>query len=163
MFDLFFKSDGRIDQKKFIIGFAGLSIFIFAVNSLLRWMTQSSGSTMLSFWIALIFPFVALYMIYCVYGKRLSDMGRSKGLVFVMFGLEVVAVLIVMIAFGAGEYVAEFSGYDRKDDIDPIVLQAATERYHAAIRSNMMIIRPLLMGIPILFTIWLAVAKPKSD
>lgn len=162
MLDLFFKTDGRMGQKQFLVGFIGLSIFIFAVNSLLRWLNQTSGQTMVSFWIALIFPFLALYIIYCVYGKRLTDMGRSRGYLFAMFALEVLAVIVVMLIFGGAEYFAEFSQFERKEAIDPEITQAIIRKYQATINANMMLIRPLLMGVPILFTVWLALSPSKT-
>lgn len=118
---------------------------------------------MTGFYIALFFPFLSLYMLYCVYGKRLHDTGRTVRPFFVMIILEIIAVIIVMLMFGGTEYVTEFSQFDRKEAIDPAVTQEIIQRYQAKIQANMPVIRPLLMGVPLLFTFWLGTVKSDPE
>ncbi len=152
---LFFSTEGRIDRQKFLIGFVCVSLFVFAGNTLLR----TLGQSMTGFYIALFFPFISFYIIYCVYGKRLHDMGRTVRPFYIMIFLEIVAVIFVMLSFGGADYFSEFSQFDRKDIIDPAVTQDIIARYQDKVQANMPIIRPLLLGIPLLFTLWLGVAK----
>lgn len=155
---LFFSPNGRIGRQPFWLGFLFVALFIFAGNNLLR----ALGHSMTGFYISLIFPFVSLYMLYCVYGKRLHDMGRSTGPFFVMIILECVAMIIVMLTFGGSEYFAEFSQFDRKEAIDPEITQEIISRYQAKIEANMGLIRPLLLGVPILFTAWVGLTKSEG-
>lgn len=161
MRNLFFSSAGRIDRQRFLIGFICVSLFVFLGNTGLRMLGQS----MTGFYIALFFPFISLYMLYCVYGKRLHDMGRSVRPFFIMIILEIVAVIFVMLTFGGADYFAEFSQFDRKEAIDPAVTQEIIARYQAKIQANMPVIRPLMLSVPLIFTFWLGVSKsdPKTN
>ena len=153
---MFFSSAGRSTRQKFWIAFACVSIFIIAMNALLRLLGPES---MTAFFIALPFPFVAIYMLYCVYGKRLHDMGLTVRPFFIMLFLELLAVIFVMLTFGGAEYFAEFSQFDRKETIDPAIVQDIIGRYQAKMEANIHIINTLLMGIPALFTLWVGFAK----
>ena len=150
MRDLFFKFGGEIPRQSFWIGFSGIAIFVMAGNALLR----SLGTSMIAFYISLVFPFLALYMIYCVYGKRLRDMGHTAKLLSVMILLEILAVIIVMLAFGGAEYFSEFSQYSRKEEIDPAVRDAIIQKYQDNLKAKDHLTGPILMGIPVLFTIY---------
>lgn len=155
---LFFSPNGRISRQQFWLGFLVVALFIFAGNNLLR----ALGHSMTGFYISLFFPFLSLYMLYCVFGKRLHDMGRSTGPFFVMIILECVAMIIVMLTFGGSEYFAEFSQFDRKEAIDPAITQEIIGRYQAKIEANMGLIRPLLLGVPIVFTAWTGLSKGET-
>ena len=157
MLSLFFRFAGEIPRKKFWIGFAGIAIYVMAGNALLR----ALDNTMIAFYISLIFPFLALYMIYCVYGKRLRDMGHTAKLLSVMIILEIMAVIIVMLAFGGAEYFSEFSQYSRKEDIDPVVRDAIIQKYQDKLNANNRFIQPILLGIPILFTLYVGLSEKR--
>ena len=159
MRNLFFSSAGRIARPQFLIGFVCVSVFVFAGNTLLR----ALGTSMTGFYIALFFPFLAIYMLYCVYGKRLHDMGYTVRPFIVMIILEIVAVLFVMLMFGGADYFAEFSQFERKEAIDPAVTQEIIARYQAKIQANMPIIRPLMLAVPLLFTFWVGTAKSEAQ
>ena len=150
MGSLFFKFGGQIPRQSFWIGFIGIAIFVTAGNALLR----ELGTTMTAFYISLFFPFIALYMIYCVYGKRLRHMGHTAKLLSAMIILEILAVIVVMLSFGGAEYFAEFSQYSRKEEIDPIVRDAIIQKYQDRLAANNHFIRPILLGIPVLFTLY---------
>lgn len=163
MLNLFFSTKGRIGRAQFLVGVVVASVVIFGFNRLLHWIGETTNHSMLSFWLALVFPFLALYVIYCLYGKRLTDIGRSRGWVFAMFALETLAVIIVMLSFGGADYFDAFSKFDRKDAIDPAVTQAIIDQYQSQIAANIYIIKPLLMAVPAAFTAWLGLAKPRSE
>ncbi len=148
MLSLFLKLSGEIDRKTFWIGFVGLSVFVIGVNTLLRQL----GTNMTSFYIALIFPFLVIYLIYCVYGKRLRQMGHTSWFLTLAFILEILAIIAVMLAFGGAEYFSEFSQYSRKEDIDPAIREAIIQKYQDGLRSNYHLIQPILWAIPVFLT-----------
>lgn len=155
MYTLFLSPNGRIGRRKFWIGFLGLSVFIFLVNSYLR----AYPELYVSFWVALIFPFIAVHIIYSVFGKRLHDMGKSFWPLTAMIVLEIMVVIGIMLAFGGAEYFSEFSQYDRKAVIDVDVRDKLITDYQAQITANMGIIKPLMLIVPTLFTLWVGVSK----
>ncbi|MGJ8563939.1 MAG: DUF805 domain-containing protein [Alphaproteobacteria bacterium] len=159
MKNLFFSIHGRIGRQQFWLGFLAISLFIFAGNNLLR----ALGQSMTGFYISLFFPFFSIYVLYCLYGKRLHDMGRSTGPFFAMIAAECVAIIIVMMMFGGSEYFAEFSQFERKEAIDPAITQEIISRYQAKISANMNVIQPLLKAVPLLFTLWVGAAKGQRD
>lgn len=150
---IFLSPTGRMGRKDFWIGFIGLAVFITAVNTYLANFPQ----LYVSFWIALVFPFLALYLIYCIYGKRLHDLGQSYWPLTGAIVLQIIVIIGVMMAFGGAEYFSDFSQYDRKAVIDESVREALITKYQAEISSNMHIIRPLLLVVPTVFTLFLGI------
>jgi len=159
MFRLFLKTKGLIDRREYWMGFAGLTIFIIIYNAALR---ALGIGNMISFWLITFCLPLMLYMIYCVYGKRLSDMGRSRWPFVGAVVLQILVIIALMLAFGGADYFYEFSQYDRKDDIDPIKQQAIIDTYQARQAANMHIIRPAMTIVPILLTLWLGIAPSKD-
>ena len=153
--NLFFQLKGQINRTQFWMGFVGLFVFVVGINALLN----SLSGSMTAFYIALIFPFLAVYMIYCVYGKRLQNLNRTRwwitGAIFAQF----LAVIAVMLTFGGAEYFADFAQYDRKEDIDPAVTQAIIDRYQARQAENLVTIKIMLLAIPTALTAWIGFAK----
>jgi len=108
IFNLFFKATGYITRKQFILGAIGLFIFVEGMKFIVRAMPEGIAE----FWVLLIYPLLALYMICCVYGKRLHDMGWSWWPLTGAFFAEFLAAITVMLAFGGAEYFEAFSQYD---------------------------------------------------
>lgn len=160
MKQMFFSSAGRSARQDFWIGLALASIFIIAFNALLRFLGPES---MLAFFLALPFPFVAIYTLYCIFGKRLHDMNRTVRPFFIMMFVQLLAVIFVMLTFGGAEYFSEFSKFDRKDTIDPAIVQDIIGRYQDKIKANIHVINALLMGIPALFTLWVGFSNSDPD
>lgn len=154
---LFLRPTGEINAKTFCAGFAGLAVFVLLVNSLLRVMDAGP----LKFTIALIFPFLALYVIYCVYGKRLHDMGFSVWPLTGLITAEILMMIGLMLAFGGAEYFESFSQYERKAVIDEETRRALIERYQAEQSANIGKISFGLWVLPALFTLWLAFAPKR--
>ena len=157
IFNLFFKATGYINQKMFVFGAIGLFIFVEAMKFTVRAMLEGIAE----FWVLLIYPLLALYMICCVYGKRLHDMGFSWWPLTGAFSAEILATICVMLAFGGTEYFEAFSQYERKAVIDPSVRDAIIADYQATQAANIVPITIMLLIIPVLFTIWLACSKSK--
>ncbi len=158
MYKLFLSPSGRIDRRPFWLTLIGFAVLVAVFNVLLRQM----GNSTLAFLISLPFPFIALHMIYCIYGKRLHDMGRGFGPITGMIALEFLVIIGVMMAFGGAGYFDAFAQFDRKEDIDPAVTQAIIETYQAKLTANNHIIKPLLMLVPALFTLWVGLSKPEA-
>ena len=74
IFELFLIPAGRIGRVKFGFGLAGFIGFIYGMNGLMRAATPQSA---FEFWLGLTYVFLFFYMLYCIYGKRLHDMGRT--------------------------------------------------------------------------------------
>jgi len=119
---------------------------------------QLGGSTW-AFLISLPFPFLVLHMAYAVYGKRLHDMGRSFWPLTAMIVSLIGVAIIVMLSFGGSEYFAEFSQYERKEDIDPAVKAAIQERYQARLAEGNGMVSALMWAIIGGFTLWCGLSK----
>lgn len=158
IFDIFFRPTGVMNAKAFLIGVAGLSVFVFATNMGLR----TLGPGALKFTIGLIFPFLALYVIYCVYGKRLHDMGFSVWPLTGLITAEILVMIGLMLAFGGAEYFDGFAQYERKAVIDESVRKALIADYQAEQTANLGTIKAGLWVLPLLFTVWLAAGRQKE-
>jgi len=158
IFNLFFKATGYITRKQFILGAIGLFIFVEGMKFIVRAMPEGIAE----FWVLLIYPLLALYMICCVYGKRLHDMGWSWWPLTGAFFAEFLAAITVMLAFGGAEYFEAFSQYERKAIIDPATRDAIIADYQATQAANIIPITVMLLLIPLCFTLWLALAKSKN-
>lgn len=147
---------GRMDRKGFWVGmviFAALvMLFNFALGRL--------GNSTLAFLISLPFPFLVLHMAYCVYGKRLHDMGRSFWPLTGMITALIVVAIVVMLTFGGSEYFSEFAQYDRKEDIDPVEIERIKSAYQARLSEGNATVRNVIMGIIAAFTLWCGLSKP---
>ena len=150
---------GRMGRKDFWIAmviFAALVVlFNFALGRL--------GNSTLAFLISLPFPFLVLHMTYCVYGKRLHDMGRSFWPLTGMICLLLMAAIAVMLAFGGSEYFSEFAQYDRKEDIDPVEIERIRTAYETNLAEGTTTLRVVLLGIIIAFTAWCGLSKSKPE
>ena len=155
--DLFLRPTGEIGAKPYLIGVVGLAVFVVAVNTFLRALTPGA----LSFSVALVFPFLALYIIYCVYGKRLHDMGFSVWPLTGLIVAELLVIMGVMLAFGGAEYFEGFSQYDRKAVIDEAVREALISDYQAEQAANIGTIKIALWILPVVFSTWLALAPKR--
>ena len=108
------------------------------------------------------FPFLVLHMAYSIYGKRLHDMGRSFWPLTAMIVSLIVVAIIVMLSFGGSDYFAEFSQYERKEDIDPAVRAAIQERYQARLAEGNGTVRAVMSAIIGGFTLWCGLSKPEN-
>ncbi len=159
MHALFLKTKGAINRQTFWLGFVSLALFVSAFNQLLRTLGPVN---MMSFWISIIGLPLIIYMIYCVYGKRLTDMGRSRWVFTGAIALQFLMIIALMLTFGGAEYFSEFAQYDRKEDIDPQQQQIIIETYQARQAANMHLIRPAMLLVPVALTLWLGLAQSKN-
>ena len=97
---------GRMGRKDFWIAM----VIFAALVTLFNFVLGRLGNSILAFLISLPFPFLALHMAYCIYGKRLHDMGRSFWPLtgFIVFTFFLIP-LIVILAYGGSEMFADFA------------------------------------------------------
>jgi len=121
---------------------------IFTVLVLLfNFALQRLGNSTLAFLVSLPFPFLVLHMTYCVYGKRLHDMGRSFWPLTGMITLLIVVAMVVMLSFGGSEYFSEFAQYDRKEDINPAEIERIKSAYQARLSEGNATVHNVMAGI----------------
>ncbi|WP_034387237.1 DUF805 domain-containing protein [Hellea balneolensis] len=150
---------GRMGRKDFWIAMILFTALVILFNfGLQRLGTDST----LAFLISLPFPFLVLHMTYCIYGKRLHDMGRSFWPLTSMIVSLILVAIVVMLAFGGSEYVSEFAQYDRKEDIDPAVQNEIIERYQAEMSKSPATVSNVMMGIIATFTLWCGLSKSEA-
>ena len=126
---------------------------------------QRLGNSTPAFLISLPFPFLVLHMAYCVYGKRLHDMGRSFWPLTGMITSLILVAIIVMLAFGGSEFFSEFAQYHRKAEIDPAVQKDIVERYQAEMAKSHATVGNVMKAIIAAFTLWCGFSKtnPKTN
>ena len=127
-----------------------------------NWGLKQMGGSTWAFLMSLPFPFLVLHMAYSLYGKRLHDMGRSFWPLTAMIVSLIVVAIIVMLSFGGSDYFAEFSQYERKEDIDPAVRAAIQERYQARLAEGNGTVRAVMSAIIGGFTLWCGLSKPEN-
>jgi len=147
---------GRKDFWVAMVIFAALvTLFNFALGRL--------GNSTLAFLVSLPFPFLVLHMAYCVYGKRLHDMGRSFWPLTGMIVSLILVAIVVMLTFGGSEYFSEFAQYDRKEDIDPVEIERIKSAYQNRLSEGNATVRNVMIGIIAVFTLWCGLSKPQIE
>lgn len=159
MYKLLLSPAGRIGRQHFWIGMAVFAVLVVVFN----WGLKQMGGSTWAFLMSLPFPFLVLHMAYSIYGKRLHDMGRSFWPLTAMIVSLIVVAIIVMLSFGGSDYFAEFSQYERKEDIDPAVRAAIQERYQARLAQGNGTVRAVMLTIIGGFTLWCGVSKPDAE
>jgi uncharacterized membrane protein YhaH (DUF805 family) len=153
-----FSPRGRMGRRDYLIGLAGIAVFSVVFNFVLARM----GNSVWAFLISLPFPFIVLHMTYCVYGKRLHDLGRSFWAVTAMITALIAIAIAIMMSFGGAEYFAAFAEYDRKKPPTPEVSSALKATYEAELAKGLPLMNGLMLGVIGTFSLWLALAKPQS-
>ena len=150
---------GGIGRQDFWIGFAAIAVIVFAYNTALR-MNETGG--VVNFWLILIILPLILYMITCVYCKRLTDMGRTRWIFTGAIFFEFLVIIALMMMFGGEEYFDFYAQFDRNEDIDPVLVKEVNEAFQAKIQANMNVIGPAMLAIPVALTLWLAASPTRT-
>ena len=150
---------GRMGRKDFWVGLIILTL----LSSLFNFALQRLGSSQLAFLISIPFPFLVIHMTYCVYGKRLHDMGRSFWPLTGMIVLLIFVAIVVMLAFGGTEYFSEFSQYDRKEDIDPEEIERIKNAYQKNLSEGNATVYNVMASIIFIFTLWCGTSKSDAN
>ena len=146
---------GRMGRRDYLLGLAAFTVAVLVFNFILARM----GNSVWAFLISLPFPFIVLHMTYCVYGKRLHDMGRSFWPLTAMICALLLVMIGVMLSFGGSEYFSEFAQYDSKNPAPPEVAEAIRLEYETRMVAGLPWLTGLMSGIIGLFTLWLVLSK----
>jgi uncharacterized membrane protein YhaH (DUF805 family) len=150
---LFFSPRGRLARKSFIIAVL-VWLGFYALQRV--WFTQT-GTNHVNFYLSLVLLFVNLQIIFCVFGKRLHDIGRSTWPLIGMFAVLIIATFAVMLNFGGLEYFETLhNNPEFVEDAD--ALKRVQDKYQQTMAENLPKTGLILSGIPIIFTLWLAIA-----
>ena len=156
LFKLLFSPSGRIGRRDYLIGLALFCVITVLFNLALKYL----GNSMAAFWLSLPFPFVVLHMTYCVYGKRLHDMGRSFWPVTAFIVGLIAIAIIVMMSFGGAEYFAGFAEYGRDNPPPPDLAEKLQSEYQARLAEGSGWLYGSMCGLIGVFSLWLALTKP---
>lgn len=150
---------GRMGRKDFWVGMVIFAALVMLFNFAL----QRLGNSTTAFLISLPFPFLVLHMAYCVYGKRLHDMGHSFWPLTGMITSLIMVAIIVMLTFGGSEYFSEFAQYDRKEDIDPVEIERIKAAYQERLSQGNATVSNIMMGIIAAFTLWCGLSNSDPE
>lgn len=147
---------GRTDRKTFWVTLA-----VFAgLLSLFKWgLFQHDTTGAFYFWGFLIWLTFLFCSLFAVYGKRLKDFGRS---VFPIIGLItaiLIAMIILMLAFGGAEYFDAYSQYERKAEIDAAVQAQINARYEERLSAAGPFVSLITGSMMVLFTLWVGLTR----
>ena len=145
-------------RRNYVIGLIGIAILAAAFNFVLPRM----GNSVWAFLISLPFPFIVLHMAYCVYGKRLHDLGRSFWAVTAMITLLLVVMISIMMTYGGSEYFAGFAEYDREAMIPAEAAESLQKTYQAELAKGLPLMNGLMLGVIGAFSLWLGLAKSQA-
>jgi len=148
---------GRMGRKDFWVGLIIFTLLSSLFNFALQRLVNSQS--LLAFLISIPFPFLVLHMTYCVYGKRLHDMGRSFWPLTGMIALLILVFIVVMLAFGGTEYLSEYVQYDRKEDIDPEEIERINNVYQKNLSGGVSTVYNIMASIIFIFTLWCGISK----
>ena len=150
IYSLFLSPRGRINRLEFAVGVAVLIAFVIAQKYIFAVM----GEGLISFFLPMIFFFLTLHIVLCIFGKRLHDLGRSLWPLMGLFSLMIIAAILVSLNFGGLEYFntviahPEYAG-------DEVAMKQVQQVYQETLAANMPKVRLLMAIIPGAFTLWL--------
>lgn len=146
---------GRHGRKSFIVGLVVFAIIYWPQ----RFIVEPILGNIWGFYLSLFFFCLNCYMIYALCAKRLHDIGRSVWAFTAMICVELCVIMTTMLAYGGADYFSAFAVYDRKDEIPEETRQEIISTYQAGIEAHLTEITILFWVVPVLFCLWLAVAK----
>ena len=154
LYKTLFHAPGRIGQKPFFVGLAVFVIFYAAQTLIMRVL----GTSLFGFFLALTFLCLNLYMLYCLFGKRLHDTGRSVAPFFGMLAAVIVFAIFLQLQSGGLEYFDTImANPDRQDDVEWMREQHVI--YQERLASNMPHLRWILWLPPLLLTLFAGLKK----
>ena len=154
LYQILFHAPGRIDQKQFWRGIAAFAVFYIVQVLIMRVV----GTSLPGFFLALTFLCLNLYMLYCLFGKRLHDTGRSVALFFGMLAALIILAIILQLQSGGLEYFDTImTNPDRQEDAAWMREQHVI--YQERLAANMPLVRWLLWLPLALLTLFAAIKK----
>ena len=144
----------RIGRASFLAGVLMLVAAGLLATAILRWV---GAGTAVGFWFYLAFLLLFPYMLYSVYGQRLHDIGRTVWPLTAALAASFLILIGVMLAYGGAEYFTAFSQFDRKEAIDPAVVDEIKTAYEAELANGgSRRAKTLLSAVFGALTLWLA-------
>jgi len=149
---------GRMGRRDYLIGLVAIVV----LSTIFNFVLGRLGNSVWAFLISLPFPFLVLHMMYCVYGKRLHDIGRSFWPLTGMIVALIAVMIGVMMTFGGSEYFTAFSQYTPDNPAPEDVRAALQAEYEARLAEGTGWLYGLMCAVIGGFSVWLALAKSDS-
>ena len=155
---LFLSPRGRINRAQFAMALAAWLIF-YAGQA--YWF-GNTGTSQINFLLALFLLFLNLHIIFCIFGKRLHDFGRTTWPLIAMFALVLLSAIFVMLNFGGLEY---FETLYQSPEIaeDPEAMKRVQDAYQASLADHLPQTRMIMATIPLIFTVWVGLRAGHPD
>lgn len=157
-FKVLFSPRGRMGRRDYLIGLVAIVVLATVFNYVLA----ALGNSVWAFLISLPFPFLVLHMAYCVYGKRLHDIGRSLWPVTGLIVALIAVAIGVMMVFGGSEYFAAFAEYTPENPPSPELARELQAAYQARLADGTGWLYGLMCGLIGSFSLWLALAPAEG-
>lgn len=150
---------GRMGRRDYLIGLVAIVVLATVFNYVLA----ALGNSVWAFLISLPFPFLVLHMAYCVYGKRLHDIGRSLWPVTGLIVALIAVAIGVMMVFGGSDYFAAFAEYTPDNPPSPELARELQEAYQTRLAEGTGWLYGLMCGLIGSFSLWLAIQAPDAS
>ncbi len=159
MLKLLLSPSGRIGRGVYVIGLAAMVVITTVFNFILG---RISGS-LIGFLISLPFPFLVLHMTYCVYGKRLHDIGQSFWPVTVLISALILIMIFIMLGFGGLDYFEAFLKHSEDNTLTDEIAKAIHDQYQEELAPGLPWLYGIMSGLIGAFSLWLLLAKPDPE
>ena len=156
MLKLLFSPRGRIGRRSYMIGLIGMVV----ITTLFNFTLGKLSGSLFGFLIALPFPFVVLHMTYCVYGKRLHDIGRSFWPITGLITALIFTMIFIMLEFGGLEYFEAFQKHSNENTLTEEIGKAIQERYQEKLVPGLPWLYGTMSGLIGIFSLWLFFSTP---
>ena len=150
---------GRMGRKDFWIG----TVVLFAVAFLFTIPFKDVGQSMALFFLYPVYLILFIHMTYCIYGKRLHDMGHSFWPLTGVLVLFFIISTIVLLDAGGAEYFTEYSKYERKAEIADEMKKAIDEPFQREYEQRQVISKWINYALLIAFTLWCGLSKTHPE
>ena len=147
---------GRIGRPSFVAGVVALLAFSTLATLIMRALDPGTAA---GFWFGLLWFVLFAYMLCSVFVQRLHDMGRTAWAFTALIAGTCLILIGVMLAYGGAEYFNAFSQFDRKEAIDPALVERLQADYRAEMAKAGPTVSLILSVVLGGFTAWLALAR----
>ncbi len=122
---------GRSKRPAFWLGFVIIALSVLAHSFVIT----RIGNGLPAFWLGLVWLCFNIYMIYCLYGRRLHDMNLSVGPWFATIFVTLILVGVTYWGAGGGDYMSAIMA-DNSIVEDEERFRALTETYQQKLADN---------------------------
>jgi uncharacterized membrane protein YhaH (DUF805 family) len=156
MFLLFLSPKGQLSRLPFVGAVAAWLLF-YVLQGI--WF-KNTGTNSFNFFLSLALLFLNVHIVFCVYGKRLRDVGRSVWPLISMFALVLLVGIFVMLKFCGLTYFDTLMQHPEIAE-NAVAMQELHEAYAQELSAHMGVMTPIMAAAPLLFTLWLALQPHK--